>query len=147
MSGSAVFGSLARASLGETVTVREARPINGKIHIFIDPPKDASGFVVLYRFDQFPTDISDVKTVRKYIPIKQYQLTSSLVLDTMDERKYYLSVFAEFKRDGEKDYSFGADYLFDNSPPHKHYLFYCRKQKNLRRQQCAAGVYRRGAGV
>lgn len=116
MSGSAVFGSLARASLGETVTVREARPINGKIHIFIDPPKDASGFVVLYRFDQFPTDISDVKTVRKYIPIKQYQLTSSLVLDTMDERKYYLSVFAEFKRDGEKDYSFGADYLFDNSP-------------------------------
>ena len=75
------------------MTVREARPINGKIHIFIDPPKDASGFVVLYRFDQFPTDISDVKTVRKYIPIKQYQLTSSLVLDTMDERKYYLSVF------------------------------------------------------
>lgn len=58
--------------------------------------------MVLYRFDQFPTDISDVKTVRKYIPIKQYQLTSSLVLDTMDERKYYLSVFAEFKADGEK---------------------------------------------
>lgn len=115
MAGSAVFGSLARASLGETVAVKEARPINGKIHIFIDPPKDASGFVVLYRFDQFSTDISDVETVRKYIPLKQYQLTNSLVLDTLEEKKYYLSVFAEFKRDGEKDYSFGSDYLFDNS--------------------------------
>ena len=29
--------------------------------------------------------------------------------------KYYFSVFAEFKRDGEKDYSAGSDYLFDNS--------------------------------
>lgn len=116
MSGSAVFGSLARASLGETVTVRDARPINGKLHVFIDPPQGASGFVVLYRFDQFPADIGDVKTVRKYIPLKQFQLTSSLVLDTLEKKKYYLSVFAEFKRDGEKDYSFGADYLFDNAP-------------------------------
>ena len=114
-SGSAVFGSLARASKGETVNIKDIRPVNGKINIYIDAPRGATGFVVLYRFDQFPVDISDTKTVRKYIPFKQYQLNSALVLDTMEEKKYYVSVFAEFKRDGEKDYSSGSDYLFDNS--------------------------------
>lgn len=114
-SGSAVFGSLARVSMGERVTVKGVRPVNGKIHIFVDPPKDATGFVVLCRFDQFPEDISDVKTVRKYIPLKQYQMEGALVLDILDNKKYYFSVFAEFKRDGEKDYSSGTDCMFDNS--------------------------------
>lgn len=115
-SGSAVFGSLARASKGETVNVKAVRPVNGKINIYIDAPASASGFVVLYRHDQFPSDIGDVKTIRKYIPLKQYQLNSAIVLDSLDAKKYYFSVFAEFKRDGEKDYSAGADYLFDNTP-------------------------------
>ena len=114
-SGSAVFGSLARASKGETVNIKDIRPVNGKINIYIEAPKDATGFVVLHRFDQFPVDISDTKPVRKYIPFKQYQLNSAIVLDTLEEKKYYFSVFAEFKRDGEKDYSSGSDYLFDNS--------------------------------
>ena len=115
-SGTAVFGSLARASKGESVTVKAVRPVNGAINIYLDAPKNATGFVVLYRFDRFPTDIGDVKTVRKYIPLKQYQLNSAIVLDTMEKKKYFFSVFAEFKRDGERDYSAGADYLFDNSP-------------------------------
>lgn len=114
-SGSAVFGSLARASKGETVNIKDIRPVNGKINIYIDAPQGATGFVVLHRFDQFPVDISDTKTVRKYIPYKQYQLNSAIVLDTLEEKKYYFSVFAEFKRDGEKDYSSGSDCLFDNS--------------------------------
>ena len=37
------------------------------------------------------------------------------MLDAAEEKKYYFTVFAEFKEDGEKDYSSGADYLFDNS--------------------------------
>lgn len=114
-SGSAVFGALARASKGESVNIKSIRPVNGKINIYLDAPKGATGFVVLHRFDQFPVDISDTKTVRKYIPCKQYQLNSAIVLDTLEEKKYYFSVFAEFKRDGEKDYSSGSDYLFDNS--------------------------------
>lgn len=115
-SGSAVFGSLARASKGETVNIKAIRPVNGQINIYIDAPATATGFVVLHRFDQFPSDIGDVKTSRKYIPLKQYQLNSAIVLDTLEPKKYYFSVFAEFKRDGEKDYSAGSDYLFDNSP-------------------------------
>ncbi len=113
-SGSAVFGSLARASKGETVNIKAIRPVNGQINIYIDAPATATGFVVLYRFDQFPSDIGDVKTIRKYVPLKQYQLNSAIVLDTLEPKKYYFSVFAEFKRDGEKDYSAGSDYLFDN---------------------------------
>lgn len=115
-SGSAVFGSLARASKGETVNIKAIRPVNGQINIYIDVPANATGFVVLYRFDQFPSDIGDVKTIRKYIPLKQYQVNSAIVLDALEDKKYYFSVFAEFKRDGEKDYSAGSDYLFDNSP-------------------------------
>lgn len=114
-SGTAVFGNLARASIGETVTVKSIRPVNGKINIYIDSPINATGFVVLHRFDQFPSDIGDVNTVRKYVPLKQYQLNSAIVLDTLEECKYYFTVYAEFKQDGEKDYSAGTDYLFDNS--------------------------------
>lgn len=114
-SGSAVFGSLARASKGESVNIKDIRSVNGKINIYLDAPRGATGFVVLHRFDQFPADISDTKTVRKYIPYKQYQLNSAIVLDMLEEKKYYFSVFAEFKHDGEKDYSLGSDYLFDNS--------------------------------
>lgn len=114
-SGSAVFGNIARASIGETVAINSIRAVNGKINIYLDVPNNATGFVVLYRYDQFPTDISDVKTVRKHIPIKQYQLNSAIVLDTLEDKKYFFSIFAEFKNDGENDYSSGSDYLFDNT--------------------------------
>ena len=112
--GSAVFGNLVRANVGEIVTIKDIRLVNGKINIYIKPPENATGFVVLHRFDQFPTDIGDIKTVRKYIPMKQYQLNSAIVLDAIEERRYYFTVYAEFKENGEKDYSSGADYLFDN---------------------------------
>lgn len=114
-SGTAIFGNLSRASIGETVAIKSIRAVNGKINIYLDVPHNAAGFVVLYRHDQFPTDISDIKTVRKHVPIKQYQLNSAIILDTLEEKKYYFSVFAEFKNDGENDYSVGADYLFDNT--------------------------------
>ncbi len=113
--GTAVLGNVARASTGDNVVIQAIRPVNGKVNIYIEPPKDATGFVVLYRFDQFPTDIGDVNAVRKYVALRQYQLNSAIVLDTLEEKKYYFTVYAEFKQDGEKDYSSGTDYLFDNS--------------------------------
>ena len=82
--------------------------------INVDLPKDVTGFVVLYRHDQFPEDISDTNTTRKYIPLKQYQYDGSLVIDSNEPENYYFSVFAEFRRDGESDYSTGTDYLFSN---------------------------------
>lgn len=114
--GSAVFGSLARAGRGETVKIKDVREVNGQVGVYIEPPKDASGFVVLYSFDHFPLDISDTQTVRKYIPLKSYQLNGGLMLDGVEARTCYFAVFAEFKRDGEKDYSPGETYLFENSP-------------------------------
>lgn len=113
-SGTGIFGSLARASKGEKVNIKSIRPVNGQINIYVDAPMNATGFVVLHRFDQFPSDIGDSKTFRKYIPLKQYKLNSALVLDLLEAKKYYFTVFSEFKIDGEKEYSSGADYLFDN---------------------------------
>lgn len=113
-SGSAVIGTIARASRGGTVKINNASLVNGKIMITIDLPKDATGFVVLFRHDQFPDDISDMNTKRKYIPLKQYQYDGGLVIDSNEPKNYYFSVFTEFRRDGESDYSTGTDYLFSN---------------------------------
>ncbi len=112
--GSAVVGTVARASKGGAVKINDITPVNGKLLIAVDLPKDATGFVVLYRADQFPEDISDVKTIRKYIPLKQYEYDSGLLIDSSEQQNYYFSVFAEFKRDGEKDYSVGTDRLYSN---------------------------------
>lgn len=113
-SGSAVIGAMARTSMGGAVKVKGANVFNGKILISVELPKGATGFVVLYRFDQFPESISDVKTVRKYIPLKQYEYDCGLVIDSNEPQDYYFSIFAEFRIDGEKDYSTGTDYLFSN---------------------------------
>lgn len=113
-SGSAVVGTVARASKGGAVKINDITPVNGKLLISVELPKDATGFVVLYRNDQFPEDISDVKTTRKYIPLKQYEYDSGLLIDANEQQNYYFSVFAEFKRDGEKDYSVGTDRLYSN---------------------------------
>ena len=113
-SGSAVIGTISRASKGGTVKINNASLVNGKIMITLDLPKDATGFVVLFRHDQFPDDISDTKTTRKYIPLKQYQYDGGLVIDSNEPENYYFSVFAEYRRDGESDYSVGTDYLFSN---------------------------------
>lgn len=113
-SGSAVIGATARASKGGSVKVNNVSLINGKIMIALDLPKDVTGFVVLYRHDQFPEDISDLQTTRKYIPLKQYQYDGGLIVDSNVSEDYYFSIYAEFKKDGESDYSTGTDYLFSN---------------------------------
>ncbi len=112
--GSAVIGAIARVSKGGAVKINSVGLVNGKIMITLDCPRNCTGFVVLYRHDQFPDDISDVNTTRKYIPLKQYKYDGGLVIDSNESENYYFSVFAEFKRDGESDYSAGTDYLFSN---------------------------------
>ena len=113
-SGSAVIGTISRASKGETVKINNVSLVNTKIMITLNIPKDATGFVVLFRHDQFPDDISDIKTTRKYIPLKQYQYDGGLIIDSNESDNYYFSIFAEFRRDGEREYSIGTDYLFSN---------------------------------
>lgn len=114
-SKSAVIGAIASARKGESVTIKSIAAVNNKINISIDMPKEAIGFVVLYRPDKYPVDINDVNLIRKYIPLKQYQADSALVIDDLKQQNYYFSVFAEFIRDGEKDYSSGTKYLFTNA--------------------------------
>jgi hypothetical protein len=114
-SGSAVIGTISRASKGGTVKINNVSLVNGKIMMTLDLPKDATGFVVLFRHDRFPDDISDTQTTRKYIPLKQYQYDGGLVIDSNEPEDYYFSVFSEFRRDGEADYSTGTDYLFSNA--------------------------------
>ena len=114
-SGSAVIGSIARASRGGSVKIKSVSLINGKIMIsLVELPKDCTGFVVLYCHDQYPNDISDTNTKRKYYPLKQYQYDGGILVDSNEPENYYFSVFAEFKRDGESDYSTATDYLFNN---------------------------------
>ena len=116
-SGSAVIGTIARASKGGAVKIQGVNLVNGKIMIRVDSvPKDCSGFIVLYRNDQFPEDLEDRSSTRKHIPLKQYQFDSGLLIDSCEPQNYYFSVFAEFRRDGEVDYSPGTDYLFTNAP-------------------------------
>lgn len=113
-SGTAVIGVISRASREESVRVNSANIVNGKIMIRTEFPKNATGFVVLFRHDQFPDDLSDTNTVRKYIPLKQYQYDGGLIIDSNESKNYYFSIFAEFRRDGESDYSSGTDYYFSN---------------------------------
>lgn len=113
-SGSAVIGTVSRVCKGGNVKINHVSLVNGRIMINIDVPKSATGFIVLYRYDKFPEGLSDVKTTRKYIPLKQCQYDCGLVIDSNEPQDYYFSVYAEFKQDGDKDYSTGTDYLFSN---------------------------------
>jgi ribosomal protein L40E len=114
-SGTAVVGTKRRISRRNAVKVRDIKAVNNKINIYIDPPKNANGFIVLHRFDHFPGDISDKSAVRKFIPFKQYQHDGVLIVDPLEKKNYFFSVFAEFFAGTEKDYSSGSDYRFDNA--------------------------------
>lgn len=110
--GLAVTGAIARANRGGDVKIKNINLVNGRILIRADVPKNATGFVVLYRNDHFPEELSDREAVRRYIPLKQYQYDSGLYIDANEPKNYYFSVYAEFNRDGDKDYSAGTDQLF-----------------------------------
>lgn len=114
-SGSVSLGATARASREETVKIQSINVINGKIHISLQNiPKEATGFVVLHRFDRYPNDISEMGIARKYITTKNYQHFNALIIDTVEPKNYFFSVFAVFDRDGERDYSVGANFPLTN---------------------------------
>lgn len=98
------------------VTIRDIRAVNGRIRIDIDPPQGAAGFEVLYRSDRFPAESSDPQAIHRHITFRQYQYDGAIVLDILEERRYFFTVFAEFRLDGKSYYSDGAERLFDNSP-------------------------------
>ncbi|MDR2094813.1 MAG: zinc ribbon domain-containing protein [Treponema sp.] len=114
-SGAAVIGTIRRISNRESVRIQDVKIVNNRINIYIDPPKNANGFIVLYRFDCFPKDINDKNASRKFIPVRQYLHDGVLVIDQIEKKNYFFSVFAEFYAGTEKDYSGGADYRFDNA--------------------------------
>jgi len=113
-SGSTVVGTIARASKGGSVKIKGINLINGKIMITLDVPNDATGFVVLYRDDQHPTDMDDKIATRKYIPIKQVKFDGGLVIDSNEPQDYFFSIYAEFRSGGDVDYSSGTDCQFSN---------------------------------
>lgn len=114
-SHSAVIGVIASARKGESAIIKNIVTANNKIRISADLPKEATGFVVLYRFDKYPENISDKGSTRKYIPFKQYRDDNALVIDDLKQQNYYFSIFSEFTGDNEKDYSTGTNYLFVNA--------------------------------
>ncbi len=113
-SGSAVIGTIARASKGGAVKIKSCSIVNDKIMITLDLPKYCTGFIVMYRPDQYPNDMNDAKATRKYVPLKQFQFDGGIVIDSNDKIDYYFSIFAEFRADGECDYSPGTDFNFHN---------------------------------
>jgi hypothetical protein len=115
-SGSAVIGYTARICEGESVVIKSISADNDKISIKIEPPKGATSFVVLYGFSGYPADIEDQNAQRLEIPIKQYDHDGALVLKNVEKKDYFFSIYACFRRDGEKDYSPGCECLFRNSP-------------------------------
>lgn len=115
-SRSAVFGPLARAGNGASVRIQDIRPVNGRIHLFLDAPQDSSGFAVLYRLDRFPADPTDPEAVRQDFTSQQYKIKNALLLESLEERAYYFTVFAWFDQGGERVWSPGAERVFDCSP-------------------------------
>jgi hypothetical protein len=116
-SGSVVIGAMARAHKGGAVKINSVMPVNGKIHIAIDIPKNATGFLVIYRFDRFHDDITvnhpDAKRIS--FMLRQYEHHNALVIDSLEQKEYYFTVYASYKADGDIEYSAGTDFLFSNA--------------------------------
>jgi hypothetical protein len=115
-SGSVVFGSLLNICREDLVSIETIAKVNGKLNIHLKAaPKDAAGFAVMYRFDRYPHDIGDAGSRVEMITLKQFQHNGALILETLEPVNYYFSVFAIFNRDGETEYSPGANYMFRNA--------------------------------
>lgn len=115
-SGASVFGPLVRAGGAASVTIQDIRAVNGRIHIFIDAPRDVSGLSVSYRFDQFPAGPSDPEAVKQHFTKKQYEKYRAIILGAPEERTYYFAVYAWFDWNGEREWSPGVEQVFDCSP-------------------------------
>ncbi len=110
----AIMGEIVRIRKGGGVKINSVNPVNGKIFIRLEPPAECTALIVLYRNDRFPEDVSQNDATRKYVSIKQFWHDSGIYIDSCESMDYYFSVFAEFRKGLEKDYSAGTEYLFSN---------------------------------
>lgn len=126
-SGSAVFGSVVRAGRGMSATIQDIRPENGGVRIFLDAPRDASGFTVRYSYLRFPASPFDRLAFKIDYTREEYALHNALLLGGLEEHKYYFTVFARFGQiyDDQaelidyymrEEWSTGASGIFDRSP-------------------------------
>lgn len=111
---SAVIGPTVRAAKRANLRLGHVGLVSGNIFIALEEPKEATGFVVLYRHDAPPLDISDEKSVKVHIPLGLYRHDGGLVIEKAQPLGYYFLIFAEFSQDGEIDYSAGCPYFFSN---------------------------------
>ncbi len=109
-----IAGFVGRVSKNEIAQIQDVRILNNQISMFIKRPVDAIGFVVMYRFDKFPIDMADKEATSKYLTVKQYELNNAIILDGVEPKKYYFSIYSQFKREGGEDFSSGCEYIFDN---------------------------------
>ena len=110
----ASFGNICKIRKGEDVKIKDVRIVNDRVTIFIDPVKNASGYLLLYNFDHPVFDIEDRSCQRKVISLGQFERDKAIFIENPQDKKYYIGLFAQFKEDGQLDYSAVSDYEFDN---------------------------------
>lgn len=113
--GVAVVGELIRANRSGTIKIEDVRIINNKIGVFIVPPKKATGLLLLYNENNFVTDVNDKGSNKISINMEQFMLNNMLYINEAEEKKYFLTLFAEYAVGDKSDYSSPAFYEFDNS--------------------------------
>nr|WP_072537015.1 zinc ribbon domain-containing protein [Anaerococcus mediterraneensis] len=110
----ASFGNICKIRKGEDVKIKDVRIVNDRVTIFIDPVKNASGYLLLYNFDHPVFDIEDRSCQRTTISLGQFERDKAIFIENPQDRKYYIGLFAQFKEDSQIDYSAVSDYEFDN---------------------------------
>lgn len=111
----AIIGAMTCVSNKVAVKIENTKLSAGKLHVILRWPEEADRLLLLYRFDHFVSSLEESGSVRKSFKKGQYQLTSSLVIEPVEEKDYYISVFAETRFGDEAGYSLGSNILFRNS--------------------------------
>lgn len=110
----AVIGNVVHVSRKADIRVKSMRAINGKGHIFLEYPENCIGFQILYRFDQYPLDIDDNTAVKKYTPLNQFLESNALLIDKLEHKNYYISIFTEYRDEFAQEFSSGVQIDFKN---------------------------------
>ena len=137
-SSNAVIGNICRVRANSEVKIHAVELVNGKITIWLDYPKDTTGFKVLWRFDTFAEDPFEKVPQKMYVGIKTLTSDGSntISIENPESKDYYISVFAESKFGGNTEYSEGAQWLFKNSRKVKIFYSIIPKKKWLFGKQC-----------
>lgn len=119
--GSCCIGNIVRVSNGEIVSIKDVKLVNGDIVIWLDTyPKDTNAFKIMYSYDAFPSDPDDKShpiDQKKYVKIKEFLRTNTLIIPFPYEKNYYITVFAEVKGDnGATNFPASGEIFFSNLP-------------------------------